>query len=76
MEYVYVYEIIYAVIGFIVSIIYWNKKYEKPYRLAKKLGHTEDGAACLYLLCLLIFWPILVVYVVYKLIKKKWLQLQ
>ena len=74
MEYIYVYEIIYAVIGFIVSIIYWNKKYEKPYRLAKKHGNAEDSAVSLYLLCLLIFWPILVVYVFYKLIKKKWLQ--
>ena len=75
MEYIYVYEIIYTVIGFIVSIIYWNKKYEKKYKLAKKLGNTEDSIVSLYLLCLLIFWPILVVYLFYKLIKKKWLQL-
>ena len=53
-----------------------NEIPKKQYKLAKKLGNTEDSVVSLYLLCLLIFWPILVVYLFYKLIKKKWLQLQ
>ena len=49
---------IYFFIGFVVMNYDWFK-YQKPvYDQAKKMGMVEDGMAIIYMMGVMIFWPI------------------
>lgn len=57
------YLAIYLGIGLIFTLFWWNKKYKRDYDYAKaKEDGVEDGMAVLFLLILMIFWPLVAIY--------------
>lgn len=64
------YGFTYVIIGFIIVYYYFEKKFGEEYRIAKNKGETEDATVCLYLILLVIIWPIVFCIIIYEKIKK------
>lgn len=57
------YLAIYLGIGLIFTLFWWNRKYKKDYDYAKEVENgVEDGMAVLFLLILMMFWPLVAIY--------------
>lgn len=54
---------IYLGIGLIFTLFWWNRKYKKDYDYAKEVENgVEEGMAILFMLILMIFWPLVAIY--------------
>lgn len=62
-----IWGISYLVAGLIVAIWVWCKDYKNDYELAKSQNDVEDGMAVIFMMMLFFFWPL---FLVYKLFKK------
>lgn len=51
----------YIVIGIITSIIIWNKYYSEKYYKAKSDGDVEDGMVSIFLIIMILFWPLFII---------------
>lgn len=51
-------SVIYFIIGFALSIYWFNKDYAKSYNAAVAEGDVEKGMSSIFLVVLMLFWPI------------------
>ena len=63
------YIILYLLIGLFVADGYFNATLGEEYAKAKTIGEANDAYVCLYLLLLVMIWPIVLGYIVYKKLK-------
>ena len=56
-----VWVLIYILIGFFVMNYDWKKNHEKEYEELKRKKEADKGMAMIYMLCITIFWPIVLV---------------
>lgn len=54
-----IYIIIYLIVSLVATIWIWNKYWAKEYNKAKNKGNVEDGMACIFMLSIFVFWPIM-----------------
>ena len=57
----------YMLIGILLMLYWWNTDYAFDYETAKIRGEVQDGAACLLMLGMIVFWPLKLIH---KIIKK------
>lgn len=53
-----IYTIIYFIIGLLVFRYYWHKDYEEEYNHLKENGECEDSMAILFMMFMVVLWPI------------------
>lgn len=51
----------YIVIGIITSIIIWRKYYSEEYYKAKSNANIEDGMVSIFLIIMILFWPLFII---------------
>ena len=63
------YIILYLLIGLVIAYDYFNTTLGEEYAKAKMIGEVNDAYVCLYLLLLVMIWPIVLGYIIYKKLK-------
>jgi len=54
-------SISYLIIGFVLSLYWFDKEYEESYNAAVIGGEVDKGMSSIMMICLMMFWPIKVV---------------
>lgn len=50
--------ILYFIIGVLLSSYIWKRDYAKEYKIAKESDNVQDGMVCMFMLFLIVFWPL------------------